>query len=172
MPHATTFAPLRGNQATESFRVYLDRLVIDDMHFNNYVDYRETWPFDEIMLYSGWLACGSRLTAPHLHECVMCQFSYTQTILRDHVVFAPPALTHRQMDDMFLWLWESSGTRGGTNYHGPERLELRGRVRQVVLQGVTSVYDACYSRRPTETSSSWDTRGGVNTVRSWWWSLA
>ncbi|XP_050877097.1 uncharacterized protein LOC127080851 [Lathyrus oleraceus] len=71
------------------------------MHSNNYVDYRETRPFDEIMLYSGWLACGSRLTAPHLHERVMCQFSYTQTIPRDHVVFAPPALTHRQMDDMF-----------------------------------------------------------------------
>ncbi|CAL5197040.1 unnamed protein product [Lathyrus oleraceus] len=53
------------------------------------------------MLYSGWLACGSRLTAPHLPERVMRQFDCTKTIPIHPVVSTPPALTHTQMDDMF-----------------------------------------------------------------------
>ncbi|XP_050902773.1 uncharacterized protein LOC127115222 [Lathyrus oleraceus] len=71
------------------------------MHFNSYVDHCETRPSDEIVLYYGWLGCGSRLTAPHLRERVMRQFSYTQTILRHHVVSASPALKRRKIDDMF-----------------------------------------------------------------------
>ncbi|XP_050889912.1 uncharacterized protein LOC127095239 [Lathyrus oleraceus] len=71
------------------------------MHFNNYINHREMQPFDEISLYSGWLTCRSRLTASHMPERVMRQFGYTQTILRDHVVSAHPALTYRQMDAMF-----------------------------------------------------------------------
>lgn len=51
--HATAFFPLRGNQATEPYRVYLDRLVVEDMNFNIYVDHRETRPFDEIVLTTG-----------------------------------------------------------------------------------------------------------------------
>ncbi|XP_050897477.1 uncharacterized protein LOC127104333 [Lathyrus oleraceus] len=101
MSRATSFSPLRGNPVTEPFRVYLDRLIADDMHFNSYSDHRETRPFDEIVIYFGWLACGSRLIAPHLTECGMRQFDYTQTILRHPVVSAPPALTRRQMDVMF-----------------------------------------------------------------------
>ncbi|XP_050908477.1 uncharacterized protein LOC127122130 [Lathyrus oleraceus] len=71
------------------------------MHFNNYVDHRETQPFDDIVLYSGWLACRSRLTAPHLPERMMRKFGYTQTILRHSVVSDPPALTYRQIYAMF-----------------------------------------------------------------------
>lgn len=74
MSRATAFSSLRGNQTIESFKVYLDRLVVEDMHFNNYVDHRETRPFDKIVLYSSWLTCGSRLTSPHVPECVMRQF--------------------------------------------------------------------------------------------------
>lgn len=77
MSCATTFSQLRGNQETKSFKVYLDCLVADDMHFNSCVDQRETRPFEEILLYSGWLACESRLNAPHLPKCVMRQFGYT-----------------------------------------------------------------------------------------------
>lgn len=101
LSRATAFIPLIGDQAVEPFRVYLDRLVVKDTHFNSYVDHRQTRPFDEILLYSIWLACISRLTAPHLLERVIRQFDYTQTILRHHVVSASPALTHRQIKDMF-----------------------------------------------------------------------
>ncbi|XP_050889925.1 uncharacterized protein LOC127095253 [Lathyrus oleraceus] len=71
------------------------------MHFNSYVNHCETQPFDDIVLYSGWLACGSRLTAPYLPECVTRQFGYTQTIPKHPGVSAPPATTHRDMDAMF-----------------------------------------------------------------------
>ncbi|XP_050876949.1 uncharacterized protein LOC127080681 [Lathyrus oleraceus] len=71
------------------------------MHFSSYVDHRETRPFDDIVLYSRWLACGSYITACHLLERVIRQFDYTQTILKHPIVSTPPALTRRQMDDMF-----------------------------------------------------------------------
>lgn len=100
MSSVTAFAPLRGNQETKSFRVYLNRLVSEDTHFNKNVDHRETQPFDEIFLYSGWLTYRSRLTAPHLPECVMWQFDYSQIILRHPILSTPPALTCRQMDAM------------------------------------------------------------------------
>lgn len=50
---ATAFSPLRVNQTTESFKVYLDYLVVEDIHFNSYVDHRQTQPFNNIMLYYG-----------------------------------------------------------------------------------------------------------------------
>lgn len=71
------------------------------MHFNSYVDHRETRLFEEIVLYSGWLACGSCLTTPHLPECVIRNFGYTRSIPKYLVVSVPPALTHRQVNDMF-----------------------------------------------------------------------
>ena len=97
----TGFILLRGNQATEPFRVYVDCLVVEDIHFNNYIDHRQTMPFDEMMLYSGWLAYGSRLTAPHLDERVMRQFDYVQTIPRHPIVSALFVLTRRQIEEMF-----------------------------------------------------------------------
>ncbi|KAI5443435.1 hypothetical protein KIW84_012178 [Lathyrus oleraceus] len=77
MPRSTTSSPLRRNQTTEPFIMYLDHLVSEDMHFNIYVDHRQTRPFDEIVLYFGWLACGSRLTTPHLPESVKRLLDYT-----------------------------------------------------------------------------------------------
>ncbi|XP_050889784.1 uncharacterized protein LOC127095089 [Lathyrus oleraceus] len=71
------------------------------MHFNSYIDHRKMIPFDEIVLYSGWLACELCLTAHHLPECVMRKFDYTQTIPRHPNVSSPPALTCRQMGDIF-----------------------------------------------------------------------
>ncbi|XP_050888879.1 uncharacterized protein LOC127094051 [Lathyrus oleraceus] len=98
MSCATAFIPLRRNQAAEP---YLDYLVAKDMHFNNYVYHRETRPFDEIVIYYGWLACGSCLIAPHLPERVMRKFGYTQIIPIHPVVSAPPAMTHIQINYMF-----------------------------------------------------------------------
>ncbi|XP_050878066.1 uncharacterized protein LOC127081880 [Lathyrus oleraceus] len=81
--------------------MYLDYLIVEEMHFNSYVDHSQMQPFDEIMLYSRWLTCKLCVTAPHLPECVMWQFGYTQTIPRHHVIFVPPTLTRIQVDDMF-----------------------------------------------------------------------
>ncbi|CAL5208186.1 unnamed protein product [Lathyrus oleraceus] len=71
------------------------------MHFNNYVYHRETQPFDEIVIYSGWLAFGSCFIASHRPECVMRKFSYTQTISRHPDVSVIPAFTRIHIDDMF-----------------------------------------------------------------------
>lgn len=101
MSRASAFAPLKGNLATKLFQMYLDLLVADDMHFNTYVNHRETRPFDDIVLYSWGLACGSRLTFSFLPERVMRQFGYTQTIHIHHIVSVPPAMTRRDMNDMF-----------------------------------------------------------------------
>ncbi|KAI5415932.1 hypothetical protein KIW84_041099 [Lathyrus oleraceus] len=98
MSHVIAFIPLRENHATEPYRIYLGCLVVVYMHFNNYVD--DIRPFDGIMIYSIWLACGLHLTAPHLLERVMRRFDYTQTILRHLVVSASLVLTRRQMNDM------------------------------------------------------------------------
>lgn len=68
------------------------------MHFNSYVDHYETHPFGDIVLYSGWLACGSHLTFPHLPKHVMRRFDYTETISRHPVVPAPHAMTCRDID--------------------------------------------------------------------------
>ncbi|XP_050897988.1 uncharacterized protein LOC127104888 [Lathyrus oleraceus] len=100
MSCATAFPPLKRNQMTEHFRVYLDCLVGEEMPFNSYVDHHQAQPY-EIVLYSEWLAYGSCLTAPPLPEHVMRQFGYTQTIPRHPIVSTPPALTCRQIDDMF-----------------------------------------------------------------------
>lgn len=101
MPCDSAFAPLRGRQETKLFRVYLDCLVVEDIHFYIYVDHRETRPFDDIVLYSRWLSCGSRLTYPHMPESVMHQFGYMHYIPRDPFVSAPSTLTRRVMDVMF-----------------------------------------------------------------------
>lgn len=42
MSRATAFALLRGNQMTDSFRVYLDRLVAEEIHFKSYITHRKT----------------------------------------------------------------------------------------------------------------------------------
>lgn len=101
MSHSTAFVLLKRNRAMEPFRVYVDRLTAKDMHFNSYVDQREMCPFNDIVLYSLWLAFGSCLTTHHLLERVMRQFSYIQIIPRHPVVSAPPTMTCRQMYVMF-----------------------------------------------------------------------
>lgn len=54
MLYATAFSLLGGIQATEPFKVYLARLVFENMHFNNYVDHHETLSFDDIVKYFIW----------------------------------------------------------------------------------------------------------------------
>ena len=101
MPRARAFIPLRGNQAVDPYRVYLDRLAAEDIRYDVYADHRGTRPFDDISLFSGWLACSSTITVPYLPERVMRQFGYTQTIPRHPAVSAPLGLTRREIDDIF-----------------------------------------------------------------------
>ncbi|XP_050920222.1 uncharacterized protein LOC127137843 [Lathyrus oleraceus] len=98
--HMSPSSSSRRRQVSHS-DISLPTSSSEDMHFNNYVDHRETRPFNNIILYSVWLACGSRLTFLHLPERVMRQFNYTQTISRHLVVSAPPAMTYRDMNLMF-----------------------------------------------------------------------
>lgn len=86
---------------TNAFKVYLDCLVSKDLRFHTYVDHCDTRPFDDIVLYSRWLACGSRLKCLHLPECVMQKFSYMQYIPRDPYVFVSPAMTRRVRNVIF-----------------------------------------------------------------------
>lgn len=72
------------------------------MHFNTYVNHRETRPINDIMLYFGCLACDSHMIFPHLPEHVMWKLDYTRTILKHPVVYAPLVMTHRDMHDMFV----------------------------------------------------------------------
>ncbi|XP_058783383.1 uncharacterized protein LOC131658065 [Vicia villosa] len=100
-PRASAFSPLRGNQAIEPFRVYIDRLVFEDIQFHCYIDHHETIPFNDIDLYLGWLACRSRLTALHLPERVMRQLGYMQFIPKDPFVSTPLTVKHEDMNVMF-----------------------------------------------------------------------
>lgn len=160
---ATAFSPLKGNHAIEPFRLYLDRLVAEDRHFNKYVDYRETSPFDNIVLYSGWLTYGSRLTPPHFYERVMSQFNYTQAIPRHHIVSAHSALKCRQMDVMFD---DYKSQLVPEEAHSTIVVSEWSYVDRYIMWffRVTSVYGTRYSRRSIEVNSSEDTRGGADTI--------
>ena len=86
----------------KSWSLILSKLLVaKDMYFNSYLDHCETQPFDDIVLYYVWLACGSYIAFPHLHKLVMRQFGYTQTIPRYPVISTPPVMTRRDMDAMF-----------------------------------------------------------------------
>lgn len=51
MPHASTFVPIRRNNATKPFRVYLNRLVAENIHFQACTDHRQMRPLDDITFY-------------------------------------------------------------------------------------------------------------------------
>lgn len=72
-PRARDFIPLRGNHAVDPYRVYLDRMVAEDTHYNVYDAHCATHPFDDISLFSGWLACSSTITILYLPVHVMRQ---------------------------------------------------------------------------------------------------
>lgn len=75
-PRACTFAPYIRNQAIESFCVFIDISVADDICFFLYDDHCQNCPLDDIAFYYGWLAYGLRLMYPHLFEWVMRKFGF------------------------------------------------------------------------------------------------
>ncbi|XP_058783156.1 uncharacterized protein LOC131657814 [Vicia villosa] len=76
MPRASAFSPRRGNQVPASYRCGLDRMAYEDVHYDCYAEHRETIFFDEITLYSGWLAARSTIIVRYLLERIMRQFGY------------------------------------------------------------------------------------------------
>lgn len=101
MTHASAFVSLRGNQATKPYNVYLDCMLVEDIHFHMYVDNRETRTLKDIAFYYGWMTCCSCLTYPNLSERVMRQFDYILFIPRDPYEYAPSIMTESDMDTMF-----------------------------------------------------------------------
>ncbi|XP_058742341.1 uncharacterized protein LOC131614809 [Vicia villosa] len=76
-------------------------MVRENIHFSSYVDHRETIAFGELALFMGWLACGIGKMTTYIHERVMRQFGFIQTIPRDPVVSAPTTVKRRDIDALF-----------------------------------------------------------------------
>lgn len=96
-PRVAAFASYRGNNVIESFQVYLDRTIADDIAFCIYRGHRETRQLDVISLYSEWLTCGSSLMYLYLHERVIHQFGYLQIILSPLSEFSPSTFHRRDL---------------------------------------------------------------------------
>ncbi|XP_058733393.1 uncharacterized protein LOC131605002 [Vicia villosa] len=102
MPRARAFVPLRGNRVSDPNRHCLNRMAAEDFRYKFYDDHRETVLWDDIALYSGWLAAISTIIVRYLLERVMRQFSYQQTISRHPSDSAYIAMTSQQLDDVFV----------------------------------------------------------------------
>ncbi|XP_058756174.1 uncharacterized protein LOC131629401 [Vicia villosa] len=73
----------------------------EDVRYDCYAKHHETVPFDEIALYSGWLAASSTVAVRYLPERVLRQFGYAETIPHDPTVSAPIAMTRRHLVEVF-----------------------------------------------------------------------
>ncbi|XP_058768537.1 uncharacterized protein LOC131642273 [Vicia villosa] len=76
-------------------------MATKDIRYSCYDEHQVAVSFDEIALYSGWLAACSTIDVRYLPECVMHQFGYEQTIPHDSHFLAPIAMTRRQLDEVF-----------------------------------------------------------------------
>ncbi|XP_058782429.1 uncharacterized protein LOC131656830 [Vicia villosa] len=101
MPHASRFIPRRGNQHPDPYRRSHDRMAAEDIKYDCYAAHRETVMFDEIALYSGWLAASSTIVVRYLMERVMRQFRFEQTIPHDPTASAHISMTCMQLEEVF-----------------------------------------------------------------------
>ncbi|XP_058768855.1 uncharacterized protein LOC131642652 [Vicia villosa] len=76
-------------------------MAAEDIRYCCYDEHQVKVLFDEMALYSGWLADSSAIVVRYLPERVMRQFGYEQTIPHDPTVSAPIAMTRRQLDEVF-----------------------------------------------------------------------
>ncbi|XP_058746036.1 uncharacterized protein LOC131618897 [Vicia villosa] len=95
----------RGNQHPDPYRRGLDRMAVEDIKYDCYAAHQETVPFDEIAMYSGWLAASSTIIVRYLLERVMWQLGFEQTIPRDPTASAPISMTRMQLEEVFA-CWE------------------------------------------------------------------
>ncbi|XP_058765901.1 uncharacterized protein LOC131639419 [Vicia villosa] len=98
MPRASAYILLIGNQVSDPYRYSIGRMVAEDIRYDCYAPHRETIMWDDIALYSGWLAASSIIIVRYLPERVMWQFGYCQTIPRDPFVSSPILMIRRQID--------------------------------------------------------------------------
>ncbi|XP_058748419.1 uncharacterized protein LOC131621398 [Vicia villosa] len=94
------FHPLRGNQVPDPYKRGLDRIAAEDIKYYCNAEHREMVPFDEIVLYPGWLAASSTIVVRYLPKRVMREIGYEQ-IPRDPTVSTPIAMTRRKLDEVF-----------------------------------------------------------------------
>ncbi|XP_058760543.1 uncharacterized protein LOC131633885 [Vicia villosa] len=76
-------------------------MVFEDIRYDCYAAHHETVPWDDVTLYSRWLAVNSTVTIRYLSERVMRQFGYCQMIPHGPLVFAPILMTRWQIDEVF-----------------------------------------------------------------------
>ncbi|XP_058725574.1 uncharacterized protein LOC131596855 [Vicia villosa] len=102
MSRASRFIPRRGNQNPNPYRRGLDRMAAEDIRYDCYVAQRETVPFDEIALYSGWLAASSTIVVRYIPERIIRVFRFEQTIPHDPTASAPISMTRMQLEEIFV----------------------------------------------------------------------
>ncbi|XP_058725576.1 uncharacterized protein LOC131596857 [Vicia villosa] len=105
MSHASHFIPRRRNQNPDPYRHGLDRMAAEDIRYVYYAAHQETVPFDEIALYSGWLAASSTIVVRYIPECIIRLFGFKQTIPRDPTASAPISMTRMLLKEVFA-NWE------------------------------------------------------------------
>ncbi|XP_058761122.1 uncharacterized protein LOC131634468 [Vicia villosa] len=76
-------------------------MTVENVYYDCYADHRETILFDEIVLYSRWLAASSTIIVRYLPERVVRQFDYQHTIPRQPSDSALIAMTRRRLDEVF-----------------------------------------------------------------------
>ncbi|XP_058765104.1 uncharacterized protein LOC131638558 [Vicia villosa] len=103
MPRASAYITLRGNQVSDPYRYSIERMAAEDIRYDSYVAHHETVSWDDIALYSGWLAASSTIIVRYLPKCGMRKFGYCQTVPRDPFVFAPISMIHGKIDVVFAY---------------------------------------------------------------------
>ncbi|XP_058778933.1 uncharacterized protein LOC131652953 [Vicia villosa] len=104
MSRASAFIPLRGNQVPDPYMHSLERMAAGDIRYDCYAIHCGMIAWDDIALYSGWLAASSTITVRYLPERVMRQFIYCQTIPHHPSVSTPMLMIRRQIDEVFAYI--------------------------------------------------------------------
>ncbi|MCI32661.1 serine/threonine-protein phosphatase 7 long form-like protein, partial [Trifolium medium] len=80
-PRATKYDPTKEQSTQLAMQKMMDRLLPHDIAWTPYEDHQDVCPFEDIVLYSGWIRCGP-IKVRYLPKWVLRQFGYVQTIPR------------------------------------------------------------------------------------------
>ncbi|XP_058780623.1 protein MAIN-LIKE 1-like [Vicia villosa] len=101
IPRAARYVLQIGNNKVGLYRVYLDHTVHDDIHWMPFTGHGNNVSFDRIILYSGWLACGTNTMVRYLSERCMRQFRRVQMIPRSLFKAAPDTVIRVGLTTIF-----------------------------------------------------------------------